>query len=76
MLWRIHATHHADEAMNWLTLHRKHPLGELFSLVVDLLGGRIDVDSSPGLGAIFIVRLPVVAPQPKAKPAGKEEEGE
>ena len=48
----------------------------VFSLVVDLLGGRIDVDSSPGLGAIFIVRLPVVAPQPKAKPAGKEEEGE
>jgi sterol desaturase/sphingolipid hydroxylase (fatty acid hydroxylase superfamily) len=37
MLWRIHATHHADEAMNWLTLHRKHPLGELFSLVVDLI---------------------------------------
>lgn len=36
-LWRIHATHHADEAMNWLTLHRKHPLGELFSLVVDLI---------------------------------------
>ncbi|MFN3989015.1 MAG: sterol desaturase family protein [Erythrobacter sp.] len=36
-LWRIHATHHADEAMNWLTLHRKHPFGELFSLVVDLI---------------------------------------
>lgn len=36
-LWRIHATHHADEAMNWLTLHRKHPLGELFSLFVDLV---------------------------------------
>ena len=36
-LWRIHATHHADEAMNWLTLHRKHPLGELLSLLVDLV---------------------------------------
>jgi sterol desaturase/sphingolipid hydroxylase (fatty acid hydroxylase superfamily) len=36
-LWRIHATHHADEAMNWLTLHRKHPLGELFSMAVDLI---------------------------------------
>ena len=36
-LWRIHATHHADEAMNWLTLHRKHPLGEALSLAVDLL---------------------------------------
>lgn len=35
--WRIHATHHADEAMNWLTLHRKHPLGELLSLVLDLI---------------------------------------
>ncbi len=36
-LWRVHATHHADEAMNWLTLHRKHPLGELLSLLVDLV---------------------------------------
>lgn len=36
-LWRIHATHHADEAMNWLTLHRKHPLGEVFSMAVDLI---------------------------------------
>ncbi|WP_324075980.1 MAG: sterol desaturase family protein [Erythrobacter sp.] len=35
-LWRIHATHHADEAMNWLTLHRKHPFGEVLSLFVDL----------------------------------------
>lgn len=35
-LWRIHATHHADEAMNWLTLHRKHPLGEALSMVCDL----------------------------------------
>lgn len=36
-LWRVHATHHADEAMNWLTLHRKHPLGELFSLIIDVI---------------------------------------
>ncbi|MFN3862924.1 MAG: sterol desaturase family protein [Erythrobacter sp.] len=36
-LWRVHATHHADEAMNWLTLHRKHPLGEVLSLLVDLV---------------------------------------
>lgn len=36
-LWRLHATHHADEAMNWLTLHRKHPLGEVLSLLVDLV---------------------------------------
>ncbi|MCL9981830.1 MAG: sterol desaturase family protein [Erythrobacter sp.] len=36
-LWRIHATHHADEAMNWLTLHRKHPLGEVMSMLIDLV---------------------------------------
>lgn len=36
-LWRVHATHHADEAMNWLTLHRKHPLGEVLSLLIDLV---------------------------------------
>lgn len=36
-LWRVHATHHADEAMNWLTLHRKHPLGEILSLLLDLV---------------------------------------
>ena len=34
----------------------------VFSLVVDLLGGRVDVVSAPGQGARFIVRLPVVAP--------------
>lgn len=36
-LWPIHATHHADEAMNWLTLRRKHPLGELLSKLLDLV---------------------------------------
>jgi sterol desaturase/sphingolipid hydroxylase (fatty acid hydroxylase superfamily) len=36
-LWRIHATHHADEAMNWFSLRRKHPLGELLSMAVDVL---------------------------------------
>jgi sterol desaturase/sphingolipid hydroxylase (fatty acid hydroxylase superfamily) len=36
-LWPIHATHHADEAMNWLTLRRKHPLGEVFSMTLDLI---------------------------------------
>lgn len=34
----------------------------VFSLVVDLLGGRVDVVSAPGQGARFIVRLPTVAP--------------
>lgn len=47
-LWRIHATHHADEAMNWLTLHRKHPLGEALSMAVDLL-------------VALLIGLPIVA---------------
>jgi len=34
-LWPIHATHHADEAMNWLSVRRKHPLGELLSVIID-----------------------------------------
>ena len=34
-LWRIHATHHADEAMTWLSVRRKHPLGEALALVMD-----------------------------------------
>ena len=34
-LWPIHATHHADEAMNWLSLRRKHPLGAALSMAVD-----------------------------------------
>lgn len=33
--WPIHATHHADEAMQWLTLLRKHPLGNLVSVLLD-----------------------------------------
>lgn len=36
-LWRIHATHHADEAMTWLSVRRKHPLGEALSLLIDNL---------------------------------------
>ncbi|GGD63204.1 sterol desaturase family protein [Croceicoccus mobilis] len=34
-LWPIHATHHSDEAMHWLSVTRKHPLSRLFSLVLD-----------------------------------------
>jgi sterol desaturase/sphingolipid hydroxylase (fatty acid hydroxylase superfamily) len=34
-LWPIHATHHADEAMTWLSVRRKHPLGEALSILVD-----------------------------------------
>lgn len=36
-LWPIHATHHADEAMNWLSVRRKHPLGEALGMVIDSL---------------------------------------
>lgn len=34
-LWPIHATHHADEAMNWLSVRRKHPLGEAIAMIFD-----------------------------------------
>ncbi|WP_305095736.1 sterol desaturase family protein [Croceibacterium aestuarii] len=36
-LWPIHATHHSDEAMTWLTLLRKHPLSHLFGNVIDAI---------------------------------------
>lgn len=37
MLWPVHATNHADEAMNWLSVRRKHPLGEALALLIDNL---------------------------------------
>ncbi|GMM93025.1 sterol desaturase family protein [Qipengyuania sp. MTN3-11] len=36
-LWRIHATHHADEAMTWFSVNRKHPLARLLSMLADNL---------------------------------------
>ncbi|ANU07721.1 sterol desaturase family protein [Paraurantiacibacter namhicola] len=33
--WPVHAVHHSDEAITWLTLQRKHPLGKLLGLLVD-----------------------------------------
>lgn len=36
-LWRFHATHHADTAIHWMTVHRKHPVGKLLSVLIDLL---------------------------------------
>ena len=36
LLWPIHATHHADTAMHWLSVHRKHPLSKLLSVLVDI----------------------------------------
>jgi sterol desaturase/sphingolipid hydroxylase (fatty acid hydroxylase superfamily) len=35
-LWPIHATHHADTALHWLSVHRKHPLSKLLSVLVDI----------------------------------------
>lgn len=34
-LWRFHATHHSDTAIHWLTVHRKHPVAKLLSMLVD-----------------------------------------
>lgn len=36
LLWPIHATHHADTALHWLSVHRKHPLSKLLSVLVDI----------------------------------------
>lgn len=36
-LWRFHATHHADEAMHWLSVQRKHPVGRFLSVLIDPL---------------------------------------
>jgi sterol desaturase/sphingolipid hydroxylase (fatty acid hydroxylase superfamily) len=36
LLWPIHATHHADTALHWLSVHRKHPLSKLLSVIVDV----------------------------------------
>lgn len=36
LLWPIHATHHADTAMHWLTVMRKHPLSKLLSVCLDV----------------------------------------
>lgn len=36
-LWPIHAVHHADEAMNWLSVRRKHPLAEALAMICDNL---------------------------------------
>lgn len=36
-IWRYHATHHADTAIHWLSVHRKHPVAKALSMLVDLL---------------------------------------
>jgi len=37
VLWPVHATHHADEAMTWLSVRRKHPFGEILAVLIDNL---------------------------------------
>ncbi|HEU4821155.1 MAG TPA: sterol desaturase family protein [Qipengyuania sp.] len=36
-LWRFHATHHADEELNWFSVLRKHPVSKFIELLVDTL---------------------------------------
>lgn len=36
VLWSIHATHHSDEAMNWLTLVRMHPGNRFTTVTIDM----------------------------------------
>jgi len=36
----------------------------VYNIVTKRMGGRIEVDSTPGLGTRFSMRMPVVAPQP------------
>ncbi|MEM6828389.1 MAG: sterol desaturase family protein [Pseudomonadota bacterium] len=35
-MWRFHATHHADTAMHWLSVQRKHPVARLLAFFMDL----------------------------------------
>ena len=37
LLWRIHATHHADEHLHWLSVLRKHPLAKILEVTFDIL---------------------------------------
>lgn len=34
-IWRWHATHHADEALNWFSVTRKHPVDKLLEMTLD-----------------------------------------
>lgn len=36
-IWRFHATHHADEQLQWLSVLRKHPVSKLLEMLVDAL---------------------------------------
>jgi sterol desaturase/sphingolipid hydroxylase (fatty acid hydroxylase superfamily) len=36
-MWRFHATHHADETLNWFSVKRKHPIGKLFEVMIDIV---------------------------------------
>ena len=34
-LWRFHATHHADVALHWFSVQRKHPVSKVFAMLFD-----------------------------------------
>jgi len=34
-IWRFHATHHADEALHWFSVTRKHPVDKLLEMTLD-----------------------------------------
>ena len=34
-LWRFHATHHADTAIHWLSVQRKHPVAKIIAMLFD-----------------------------------------
>lgn len=36
-MWRYHATHHADEALHWFSVTRKHPVDKLLEMLLDTL---------------------------------------
>lgn len=54
-LWRFHATHHADEELNWLSLLRKHPVSKFLEMLVDTLPALlVGVPAWAIVGAQFI----------------------
>ena len=36
-LWRYHATHHADTALHWFSVQRKHPVSKVLAMLFDVV---------------------------------------
>ena len=54
-LWRYHATHHADTAIHWLSVQRKHPVAKVISALFDTsLVVALGLPAWAILGAILI----------------------